>query len=312
MSAPTRRPRRTSPGRLLARRLAEHGTLVVAHRGTAVGSIAENTRAAALAALASGADVVEIDVATSADGEFFAFHVGAERRLLGIDENLTGLAAREIDALRYVHVDRPGRPVRVERLLDLLAALRPAALGVSEESAPLVNVDRSWNTWSTLLPALDGLDMAEQLLLKSPVALAEPLDVLRRHGTAYPYLPICTSVEQVREVVEDPDLEVVGVELLADGVDHPLADPGLISELHARGLCVMVNAEVLTAGTPLFAGHDDEAALRDGPEAGWGPLFDLGVDLVQTDWPWLLHAYRGTRSGLGAAGASVVDQEVRP
>ena len=100
MSAPTRRPRRTSPGRLLARRLAEHGTLVVAHRGTAVGSIAENTRAAALAALASGADVVEIDVATSADGEFFAFHDGAERRLLGIDENLTRLAARQIEAPR--------------------------------------------------------------------------------------------------------------------------------------------------------------------------------------------------------------------
>ena len=45
-----------------AERLARRGTLVLAHRGTALGSIAENTSAAITAALASGADMVEIDV----------------------------------------------------------------------------------------------------------------------------------------------------------------------------------------------------------------------------------------------------------
>lgn len=311
MSAAFRHPQRGGTDRLLHRRLAELGTLVVAHRGTAVGSIAENTRVAAMAAIVSGADVVEIDVSTSADGEFYAFHDGTEQRLLGIGANLTTLTARQIDELRYVHVDRPGRPAGVERLLDLLAALRPTELGVEDEAAPLVNVDRSWGSWATLLPALDGLGMTEQLLLKSPAALPGPLDVLRRHEVKYPYLPICTDLAQIEDLVEDDDLDVVGVELLADGPDHQLADPDLFVELHARGLFVLVNAEVLTNGIPLFAGYDDEAALLHGPGAGWGPLFDLGADLIQTDWPWLLRAYRGTRAARGTAGATAVDQEVR-
>ena len=311
MSPAIRHPERRGTDRLLHRRLAEHGTLVVAHRGTAIGSIAENTREAAMAALVSGADVVEIDVSTSADGEFYAFHDGTEQRLLGIGANLTTLTARQIDELRYVHVDRPGRPARVDRLLDLLAALRPTELGVGDETAPLVNVDRSWGAWATLLPALDGLRMTEQLLLKSPAALPGPLDVLRRHEVKYPYLPICTDPAQIVGLVEDDDLDVVGVEVLADSPDHPLADPGLFAELHARGLLVLVNAEVLTTGLPLFAGHDDEAALLRGPAAGWGPLFDLGADLIQTDWPWLLHAYRATRAARCTAASTAVDEGAR-
>lgn len=285
---------------LFAERLARVGTLVIAHRGTAIGSIAENTSAAARAALGSGADVVEIDVTESSDGAFYAFHDGNEQRLLGVSPNLRELSAQQIDSLRYIHVDRRDHPARVEPLLDLLAGLRD-----SGPAAPLVNIDRSWGSWRTLLPALDELDMPRQLLLKSPAALPEPLEILRGHAVKYPYLPICSSRVQVTGILEDPDLNTVGVELLADAPDHPLADPSFLDELHQQDLCVLVNAEVLPNGRPLFAGFDDERALRQGAEAGWGPLFDRGADLIQTDWPWLLHAYRESRT-------TCADSEDRP
>ncbi|MBZ2194764.1 glycerophosphodiester phosphodiesterase family protein [Occultella gossypii] len=267
-------------------RLGEYGTLVAVHRGTGLASIVENTRDAVTAAVASGGDLVEIDVVASADGEFFAFHDGNERRLLGVDMAILDLPAAQIDTLRYVHADRPGRVSRVERLLDLLAHFR---------GSTLFNVDRSWHWWPTLLPALDGLDMPGQLLLKSRAWDGEHARLLREHPVKYPYMPICGSVEDAFAHLDDPELNTVGVELLATDASSPFLDAAFVADLRRRGVFVLVNAEVLTTGVPLFAGYDDEAAVLGSPEQGWGPLFELGVDVIQTDWPWLLRDYRNTR-----------------
>ena len=306
------RPEHAGVNRLLAERLEERRPLVLAHRGTAVGAVAENTLAAARAALASGADMVEIDVTGSRDGAFLAFHDGTEQENLGVRENLRELTGARIAQLRYVRVDRRDRPARVEPLVDVLTGLR--ARPGAESPPPLVNLDRSWPWWPTLLPLLDELDMTPQLLLKSPAGDGEALDVLRSHPEPYPYLPICTDPAQVEQLLADPALNLVGAELLAPSSDHPFADPAYVASLHDRGLLVLVNAEVLTNGVPLFAGFDDERALEDGPDAGWGPLLDLGADVVQTDWPWLLHAYRERRAAAGTPcpPADAVDQEGRP
>lgn len=282
-------PRFAAVNAALNDRLAAVGTLVVVHRGTAAGSIVENTPEAVVAALASGGDVVEIDVVASTDGEFFVFHDGNEARLLGTDADLRTLSAREIRSQRYVHVDRPGRAARVAPLLELLAGVPVGAL---------LNVDRSWAWWETLLPALDGLDMTGHLLLKCPARHTGRVDVLRAHPVMYPFLPICTTVEQAHRYLWDPELNTVGVELVATDASSPFLDPGVLAELHARGALVMVNAEVLTTGVDLFAGHDDERAVLDSFEAGWGPLLDLGVDAIQTDWPWLLRDLRAARRTL--------------
>ncbi|QCU77012.1 glycerophosphodiester phosphodiesterase family protein [Citricoccus sp. SGAir0253] len=270
----------------LRRRMDEVGTLIVVHRGTAVGSVAENTPAAVAAAVASGGDVVEIDVVRSTDGEFFAFHDGEEPRLLGTEADLRTLTAAEIRVQRHVHVDRPGRPSRVAGLRGLLTGMPPGTL---------VNLDRSWDWWEALLPELDRLGMAGQLLLKCRAEDGDRVAVLRDHGVKYPFLPICTTVDQAFAHLDDPDLNTVGVELLTRDPAGPFLQDGVVAELHARGVLVLVNAEVLSTGVDLFAGYDDERSVLGDPGEGWGPLFDLGVDAIQTDWPWLLRDYRSSR-----------------
>ncbi|RPF28942.1 glycerophosphodiester phosphodiesterase family protein [Georgenia muralis] len=278
---------------LLGARAAEVGTLIVVHRGTAVGSLVENTPESVVAAVASGGDVVEIDVVASTDGEFFAFHDGNEQRLLGTDTDLRACTAREIRAHRYVHSARPGRPAPVAGLLELLAGV-PAGTPV--------NVDRSWAWWESLLPALDTLGMSDRLLLKCAAAATDRIAVLRAHPVKYPFVPICTTPEEAHRYLEDPELNTVGVELLARDAASPFLDHEVLAGLRARGAMVLVNAEVLTTGRDLFAGHDDERAVLCSPEEGWGPLFDLGVDAIQTDWPWLLRDYRAARERV-AVGA---------
>jgi glycerophosphoryl diester phosphodiesterase len=272
----------------LNQRLTEVGTMIAVHRGTAVATVVENSSDAVVAAQVSGADVVEIDVVASSDHQFFAFHDGEERRLLGTDSWLSDLPADHIRRLRYVHVDRPSRPARVELVPELLSGFRGESL---------FHIDRSWRWWPALLPTLDSLDMTDQLLLKSP-AEGPWARVLRAHPVKYPYMPICRTWDDVNRHLGDPTLNIVGIELLADDSDSPFVDAEAVAKIRAHGAFVMVNAEVLpSGGAPLFAGYDDEVAVLGSADKGWGPLFDLGVDVIQTDWPWLLRDYRRTREG---------------
>ena len=79
--------------------------LVAAHMGQWGGNIPGNTAASFDLALRQGADIVELDVTRSADGELFVFHPQTERRRLGLDIDIpvtTGYTAKAaIDAIRY-------------------------------------------------------------------------------------------------------------------------------------------------------------------------------------------------------------------
>lgn len=268
---------------LLNARFKTFGKLIVVHRGTPNATIAENTSAAVVAAVASGADIVEIDAIQSTDGEFFTFHGDNELRLCGTERSITAMSASEIDTLSYIWVSHPGRTVRVERLLPLLAGFR---------GSTLFNIDRSWAYWASLLPKLAQLSMAQQLLLKAPAWLPEAIDVLRIFPTKFPFMPICKTLEEAECYLSDPELNTVGLELIAKTPDSPLFDQNVISTLRAQGVFVCVNAEVLSTGEDLWAGLDDEVSVLDDPAKGWGVLFERYADAVITDWPWLVRGYR--------------------
>ena len=85
---------------------ARQKTLLVAHRGISGGNIPCNTIAAFDAALADGADMIELDVSRSLDGTLYVFHGGCERAHLGLCRPLTDLTDAEIRVLRYLNCDQ--------------------------------------------------------------------------------------------------------------------------------------------------------------------------------------------------------------
>lgn len=255
--------------------------LCVAHRGVSSGMVVENTTFSTLAAIHSGADMVEIDVARSSDGVFFAFHDGLETHLLGENQNLNTLTAHEVHQLRYLIDGRPHPLYPIEQLTEVLRTFK---------GQTLFNVDRSWSWWPELLPALDSLGMDDQLLLKAP-ANHPAIDVLRAHDTKFPFMPICTTLEQARAHLDDPALNLVGLELLAKVPTDPLFSPETAATLSAGDAFLFANAEVVDPGSSLCAGYDDASALAQGPDPAWGELVRRGFRAIQTDWPWLLRAH---------------------
>ena len=153
---------------------ARRTPLVAVHRGTGLGSIAENTGPAVAAALAQGAEMVEIDVVESTDGDFFLFHDGYEAMHFGIAENIRTLSTAQILELAYKWCSHPGEPLRVAGVEEVLRA----------HPRTLFNVDRSWGSWPRLLPFLDRLLAADPATLKllrmDPFDGAAPLLVRAR------------------------------------------------------------------------------------------------------------------------------------
>lgn len=73
-------------------------TLVLAHRGFSDGGV-ENTIGGLEAAAAAGADLVEMDVMETKDGQFVAMHDSSLSRLAGIDEQVKNLTLAELTAI---------------------------------------------------------------------------------------------------------------------------------------------------------------------------------------------------------------------
>lgn len=268
----------------LSETLSHAKPAVVAHRGLGHASVAPNTVGAVRAAVRSGAEIVQVPVSASADMYYWAFHDGFEPEHLGIDRNLQTLTATEVRQQSYIWRDRPGRTARVEPLLELLGKFAGSPL--------LFAIDRSWWRWPQLLVALDSLRMTGQLLVKAPAWEMESISRLQKHPHNYPFVPICATPKEVDDVLRLDGLNTVGLELISNVPTGPWFDPEVIAEYQNRGLFILVNTVTLTTGIPQFGGYEDETAIFDSPAAAWQPLFDLGVDAIQTDWPWLLRTYR--------------------
>ena len=267
---------------LIKEKLETNPFLIAVHRGSSMGNIVENTIPAFHAAVQSEADMLEIDLIRSTDGEFYIFHDGNEKRLLGQDRNIKTMGSTEIDALNYRNNIGHVVHFKVEKLEDVLNTFKGNIL---------INLDRSWEYWDTLLPFLDQFDMEDQILLKSPVQKSY-LDMLDAHPVKYSYMPIIKKLPEIEEVEAYQNINLVAMEIIAENVESPFFQDETIKGIKDKDLLIWINAIKLDEEIILFAKFDDDASIIKGPEHGWQKLIEKGADIIQTDWPNHLNNYR--------------------
>lgn len=269
---------------LLDQKIHDNDCLILAHRGISQGNIVENTIAAMQMAFALGADAVEMDVVMSTDGDFFVFHDGCEPYLFDNEiRNIRNLSTTDIQSMSYVNNIGMLTNASVETLADFINAL-PAD--------KLMNMDRSWFYWETLLPYLDNFDIAERLLLKSP-ANALYLEQLAKHDKKYLFFAICFNADDVERALSFRDtVNLVGVELIVEDNDNELMQAQYLQSLKEKGLYLLVNSLNLGDGMQLWGSYDDDTSVLQSPELGWGKIMKQGIDIINTDWTPLLVDYR--------------------
>ena len=207
---------------------------IAAHRGSCGGNIPPNTSAAYEAALYQGANILEADVARSADGVFYMFHTGSgnEKYYLGIDCAFEDLTSKELDKIHLNNELGKDTLYRLNRLEDILLQFKGRCI---------INLDRSWEYWEEIMPMVRKMDMVDQILLKSPCK-KEWIEKAGAIASDFAYMPIINE-----DIV--PFYELGGEKGL-NGISGPFPNIKFIITgcVDDRGLTYLSNTKIAGIG----------------------------------------------------------------
>ena len=247
---------------------------LAAHRGVCGANIPCNSLAAYKIALDLGADVVEIDVSKSKDGEYFIFHPGMERKFIGAGISLPDMTAEEIKALRLLNSDGVPTSYPLPTLAEALALLKDKAY---------INVDKFWNDVEGISAAIRRAGVEKQVIVKTHTD-EESLERVAKYAPDFMFMPMVNKVDEVTDSLIARGVNMIGTEILFDSESDPVISREYIDRMHERGLLIWTNAIVYNEKAVISAYHTDDISLTDSPERGWGWLCDRGADFIQTDW----------------------------
>ena len=255
--------------------------LVCAHRGVSGGNIPCNTLAAFRAALLQGADIIELDVTKSADGEFFVFHPGMEpahlctRRLLGMR------TAKSVEKLRFVNQDNTPTQYGIEKLEDVFRFLKDKCY---------INVDKFWTDIPGITEIIRKCGVEKQVIVKTAVK-GSYLSELKQYAPDLMFMPVVRNKDDITDGLVEQGVNCIGAEVLFSDMGAEVASEKYIDSMHKKGRLLFVNSIVYNYKEVLSAGHTDDEAVCGNADYAWGELARMGFDIIQTDWCLYLKNY---------------------
>ncbi|MEJ6783265.1 glycerophosphodiester phosphodiesterase family protein [Aminobacter sp. Piv2-1] len=308
--------------------------MVVAHRAGGLQDgkkrFAENSLAALRDAIAVGAEMVEIDIRRSKDGELIVMHDSWLDRTTNCKGEVVALSMDELRKCRLV-VEGTGAVTAepVPTLKEFLAVAKDRIL---------VNLDNKLETADLvdMVALARAMGMEAQVVVKANLWNAERLATVKatmaRLGGGFQFMPIMAD-----DAVRDPAfVEAAGKAFAASAVEMiawrgdaasmtETGGPLFSARVRAaavRGnwhLWVDTHAIVNKPGGYLAGGRGDELAVAAGlPNEVFGFWADRGATMIQTDEPraavdWLAaNGYRVPYADTNEAVASAAGQAASP
>lgn len=265
----------------MTRLLSEDKVLIAAHRGVAGGNIPCNTLPDFEAALRQGADIIELDVTRSMDGQLFIFHPGKEAVFLRTERSIERMESREVERLPLMNQDQTPTKYHVPRLEEALKLLRGRCL---------INLDKFWMWPEEITALVRELGMQDQVLIKTN-ASEQWFRVVEEIAPDLPYMTIAHERDDVTETLLRRPLRYAGIEAIFTEDSAPIAAEDYLAGMRKAGLFTWANAIVYDDQVLLTAGHTDDLSVAGRPADGWGWLADRGFSILQTDWPMALSQY---------------------
>ena len=265
----------------LIRDAAKDRILIAAHRGVAGGNIPCNTQAAFETALYQGADILELDIENSLDGELFILHPGMESMHLRVRRPITTMTSKKVRKLRYHNFDGTATQ---EGLMTLDEALE--AFG----HRCFINLDKFWSNIDKISQTVRRHNLQDRVIAKSAPD-KKAIEMLEQVAPDIPFLPIIRKEDKVTDELLKRDIRLIGAEVLFEKEEEELAGEAYIKKMHDRNLLLWVNAIVYDYKAVLAAGFSDDVSAAGKPDEGWGRLAQMGYDIIQTDWVLPLKTY---------------------
>lgn len=253
---------------------------LVAHRGVCGANIPCNSIASYIIALNQGADVVEIDVSKSKDGEYFVFHPWMEPQFLK-SPYICDLTAEEVKKLRLLNQDGVKTSYHVPTLKEVLLLLKDKVY---------INVDKFWTDVEGISNVIRECGVEKQVIVKTHIE-EKSLDEVEKFAPDFMFMPMAWNEDNVTEKLENRKINQIGVEVLFGKDDLPCISDEYINSMHNRGKLVWTNSIIYNEAEIINGGHSDDYSLHTTMDEGWGWLIDKNIDFIQTDWLLMLKNY---------------------
>lgn len=253
---------------------AAERVLLAAHRGVSGGNIPCNTLEAYEIALRQGADIVEIDIAVTADRALYVFHPGMERPHMCLDTAIKDMQAEDVRGQCLVNQDLVKTEYQIGTIDEVFELLKGRCI---------INIDKFWTAMPEITEAIRRHGLADQVIIKT-AAKPQYFRMIEEIAPELPYMPIVSETDTCCEMLRSMKLNYVGAEVLFRTELSAVAQPEYIEKMHKMGLLLWANAIIYSYKAVLSAGHSDDYSLVRDPELGWGWLADRGFDIIQTDW----------------------------
>lgn len=247
--------------------------LLAAHRGVAGGNIPCNSLQAFQIALNQGADIIELDVERSADGDLFVQHPGMERVHLRMRDSIKHYPTAVVEQMVLSNCDLNRTEWKIVRFEDALRMLKGKCI---------VNIDKFCENPEAIAKAVRALGMEDQVLIKT-APKPQYLDAVEQYAPDFAYMSMTRNSLDFHEELKKRHIHYVGAEVLFDREDASEASKEYIDMMHGEGRILWSNAIVYNYRDVLSAYHNDDVSLLEDPEKGWGWLADRGYDIIQTD-----------------------------
>lgn len=265
--------------------LLQKKPLLAAHRGVCGANIPCNTLAAYAIALQQGADIIELDVSKSLDGELFAFHPGMEPVYLKCGKMISEMTAKEVREVPLLNQDEVPTHYRVPTLEEALAFLKDKAY---------INVDKFWTDVGGITACIRRAGVERQAIVKTYLE-EDALREVEKFAPDLMFMPMVRHKDESTEMLLKRNINLIGNEVLFDRETDEVISDAYIAEMHRKGLLIWANAIVYNEKDVISAGHTDDVSLTEDPDLGWGWLIRKKVDIIQTDWPLMLKQYIDSR-----------------
>lgn len=244
--------------------------LVVAHRAD-WRFAPENSLAAIENSIRLGADVVELDVQKTKDGQLILMHDKT------LDRTTTGkgkVAEWTLDSIRTLRL-KNGAALRTKHRVPTLEEALLTAKG-----RVMVNLDKAYPIFDEIFPILEKTGTVGQIIMKGSKPVAEVKKDLGKYLNRILYMPIIHldrpgAMRQIDDFMKE--LHPVAFELLFES-DTCQLPKQVRAKLEGKSK-IWYN----TLWNTMAGGHDDDKSLEN-PDEGYGYLIDkLGATIIQTD-----------------------------
>jgi len=249
---------------------AQKKVMVTAHAGYHVGLMTFDSMIGFEAAVQAGADIIELDVARSAEGKLYVFHPGTEKTHLGRPCDITKMTNAEIEAERNVVSNLP-----IPTLDEAFETFKGRCY---------INTDKAYTCFPELIECIRRHNIMDQIILKGEVQNTWIYDATEELAPDIPFLAVSYETDTALEMCRGRNINYVGSEVVFKQDNAPVTDDAYIEKMHKNGKVLWVNPILFSLDRPLVGGHDDHMSMLGNPDNGWGWLVDKGYDILQTDW----------------------------